>query len=166
MPRPLPKKQKLAPGQERSLTVTLKSLRNPPLDISLSAQPLSTSVLSLKEAIEAQSSIPASKVRILYQKKPVPDSKILKDVVGDDEKVNKLDFTVMVIGGAAALKPQPGEEVEPKVGTGIIGTDALHTEEFWQDLNGFLNQRLKDEQTATKCTALFRSAVSSSEIGR
>src|SRR5579859_3799045 len=114
MPRPLPKKQKLAPGQERSLTVALKSLRNPPLDISLSSQPLSTSILSLKEAITSQTSIPVSKLRILYQKKPVPDSKILKDVVGEDTS-NKVEFSVMVIGGAAALKGKEGEEIEPKV---------------------------------------------------
>lgn len=162
MPKSLQKKQKLAPGQERSLTVTLKSLRNPPLDISLSSQALSTSVLTLKEAIESQTSIPTSKLRLLYQKKPAPDSKVLKDLVGEDESTNKLEFSVMVIGGAASLKPKDGEEVEPKVAAGPHGVEVLKTEEFWSDLNGYLTQRLKDEHTASKYTAIFKKAASTS----
>lgn len=163
MQRPLQKKQKLAPGQERSFTVSLKSLRNPPLDIKLTSQPLSTSILSLKEAIESQTSIPVSKLRVLYQKKPIPDSKVLKDIVGDDDTTSKLEFSVMVIGGAAALKPKTDEEVEPKVATGITGTEALHSEEFWQDLNGFLTQRLKDEHVASKYTTIFKKAVADTD---
>lgn len=162
MPRPLPKRQKLAPGQERSLNVTLKSLRNPPLEISLTSQPLGTSILSLKEAIETQTSIPSSKVRILYQKKPVPDSKVLKDIIGDDES-GRIEFSVMIIGGAAALKPKEGEEIEPKILTAVTGKDALNTDVFWEDLNGFLNQRLKDEQAATRCIGLFRKAVTDAD---
>jgi hypothetical protein len=158
MPRPLPKRQKLAPGQECSLTVTLKSVRNPPLDISLSSQPLSTSILSLKEAITSQTSIPVSKLRILYQKKPVPDSKILKDVVGEGSS-NKVEFSVMVIGGAAALKGKEGEEIEPRVAVGLSGSEVLKTDEFWTDLRGFLLQRLKDEAEADRVSTVFKKAV-------
>ena len=160
MARPLAKKQKLAPGQERSLSVSLRSLRNPPLDISLSSQPLSTSILSLKEAIESKTSIPVSKLRILYQKKPVTDSKILKDIVGE-EASNKVEFSVMVIGGAAALKAKEGEEIEPKVATGIHGNEALNTDEFWSDLKAFLVQRLKDESEGERVYSLFKKAVDS-----
>lgn len=70
---------------------------------------------------------------------------------------------MMIIGGAAALKPKEGEEIEPKIGTGITGKDALHTDEFWEDLNGFLNQRLKDEHTASRCITLFKKAVADSD---
>ena len=161
MPHPLAKKQKLTPGSEPSLTVLLKSLRNPPLDISLSSQPLSTSILALKETLSSQTTVPVSKIRLLHNKKPVPDSKILKDLLGDaGDEVQKIEFSVMIIGGAAAMKGKE-EEVEPKVvapGT-ISGKDVLATEEFWEDLGGFLTQRLKDEAEAERVVKLFRKAI-------
>jgi hypothetical protein len=162
MPHPLPKKLKTVPGAEPSLTVLLKSLRNPPLDISLSSQPLSTSILYLKEALSIQTSLPIAKIRLLYNKKPVPDSKILKDLVGEEEGASKIEFTVMVIGGAAALKEKEGaEEVEPKVVAPgeVSGKEILGTEEFWKDLRGFLLQRLNDEKETDRVWGLFQGAV-------
>lgn len=161
MPHPLAKKQKLTPGSEPSLTVLLKSLRNPPLDISLSSQPLSTSILALKETLSSQTTVPVSKIRLLHNKKPVPDSKILKDLLGDaGDEVQKIEFSVMIIGGAAAMKGKE-EEVEPKVVApgAISGKDVLATEEFWEDLGGFLTQRLKDEAEAERVVKLFRKAI-------
>lgn len=156
MSRPLQKKQKLTPGAERTLTVTLKSLRNPPLDISLSSLPLSTSILSLKETLSAQTSIPVPKIRLLFNKKPAQDSKVLKDLVGEQE--GKVEFGVMVIGGAAAMKERE-EEVEPKVAAmGTSGKEVLETEAFWMDLRGFLVQRLKDEGEGERVSVVFRKA--------
>ncbi|WYZ36567.1 hypothetical protein EsH8_II_000073 [Colletotrichum jinshuiense] len=154
MPKPMSKPANLAPGQERSVNVTLKSLRNPPLDIKLSAQSLNTSILDIKTAVESQSRIPVDKMKLLYNKKPVPDSKVLKDLLTDDQ--SSLEFSVMVIGGAAAVKPEPGS-VANDPAQGDIGEAALHTEEFWNDLQGFLLQRLKDEKRAGELSALWRS---------
>ncbi|KAE8440850.1 hypothetical protein EG329_006393 [Mollisiaceae sp. DMI_Dod_QoI] len=163
LPRPMVKRQKTSslPGAEPSLTVVLKSARNPPLDISLSSQPLSTSILSLKESISSQTTIPISKIKLLYNKKPVADSKVLKDLVGEDEGKGKVEFGIMIIGGAAALK-RADEEVEPKViGEGVIGggSEVLKTEEFWGDLKGFLVQRLKDEEVGERVYGVFRRAL-------
>ncbi|KAF3350411.1 hypothetical protein VdG2_01410 [Verticillium dahliae VDG2] len=83
----------LAPGQERSVTVVLKSLRNPPIDVKLTSQPLNTSVLDLKARVAETARVPADKLRLLHRKKPVPDSKILKDLAGDDEAT--VEFAVM-----------------------------------------------------------------------
>lgn len=83
----------------------------------------------------------------------------MKDLAGDDETTSKLEFSVMVIGGAASLKPKDGEEVEPKVATGPHGAEVVKTEEFWSDLNGYLTQRLKDEHAASKYTAIFKKAA-------
>lgn len=155
MPRPLPKKAKLAPGAERSLSITLKSLRNPPLDITLKDQPPTTSILDLKTAVASQSSIPIDKIRVLYKKKPAPDSKILKDLVGEGE--TKIDFSVMILGGAAAKKGE--EEVIPgEVAQGLHGADSLASEDFWGDLKGFLVQRLRDEGEGEKVFGVFRRA--------
>lgn len=53
------------------------------------------------------------------------------------------------------------EEVEPKVVApgAISGKDVLATEEFWEDLGGFLTQRLKDEAEAERVVKLFRKAI-------
>ncbi|KUJ09068.1 uncharacterized protein LY89DRAFT_598710 [Mollisia scopiformis] len=164
-PRPMNKRQKTStlPGSEPSLSVLLKSARNPPLEITLTSQALSTSILSLKEFVSAQSSIPVSKIRLLYNKKPVPDSKILKDLLGDGDVGTKMEFGIMVMGGVAVLK-KADEEVEPKVvGEGVIGAGAevLKTEEFWGDLKGFLVQRLKDESEGERVVGVFRKALQS-----
>ncbi|WQF81750.1 Putative ubiquitin-like protein 4A [Colletotrichum destructivum] len=156
MPKPMSKPTNLAPGQERSINVTLKSLRNPPLDIKLSSQTLNTSILDIKTTVETKSRIPVDKMKLLYNKKPVADSKVLKDLLTDDQ--SSLEFSVMVIGGAAAIKAEPS----PVGGGGSgqqedIGEAALDTPEFWDDLKGFLMQRLKHEQKAEELSALWRS---------
>ncbi|CRK26684.1 hypothetical protein BN1708_014644 [Verticillium longisporum] len=140
----------LAPGQERSVTVVLKSLRNPPIDVKLTSQPLNTSVLDLKARVAETARVPADKLRLLHRKKPVPDSKILKDLAGDDETT--VEFAIMVIGGAAAVQQQQPADGETGVGVAgeATGAAALETEAFWTDLKGFLMQRLKDEAEAEK----------------
>ncbi|KAL0941005.1 uncharacterized protein CTRU02_203768 [Colletotrichum truncatum] len=155
MPKAMSKPTSLAPGQERSVTVSLKSLRNPPLDIKLSSQSLNTSILDIKAQVESQSRIPVDKMKLLHNKKPVPDSKVLKDLLTDDQ--SSVEFSVMVIGGAAAIKPAEPVAVANDPAQGEIGEAALETEEFWSDLKGFLLQRLKDEKKAEELSALWRS---------
>ncbi|KAH7154995.1 cell-cycle control medial ring component-domain-containing protein [Dactylonectria estremocensis] len=158
MSKPMSKPLNLAPGQERSIKVTLKSLRNPPLDIKFTSQPLDTSVLDIKSKVLAQTRIPVAKIKLLHNKKPVPDSKVLKDLLGDTETA--IEFSVMVIGGAAAIPPEK-PEAAPKAAP--TGQAALETEEFWDDLKGFLMQRLKDQAQAEELSTLFKSSWQSSQ---
>ncbi|KAK5997114.1 hypothetical protein PT974_02466 [Cladobotryum mycophilum] len=154
MPKPMSQPTAAsAPGQERSITVTLKSLRNPPLDIKLTSQPLNTSILDIKTAVSGQSRIPVEKLKILHNKRPVQDSKVLKELVGESDTV--ADFSVMVIGGAAAIQP---EETEAPASTTEDRVADLETDGFWADLNGFLMQRLKSEAKAEELSSLFRSS--------
>ncbi|KAG5747680.1 hypothetical protein H9Q72_009125 [Fusarium xylarioides] len=158
MPKAMSKPNNLAPGSERSITVSLKSLRNPPLSIKLTSQPLDTSILDIKANIEKQTRIPAAKTKLLHNKKPIPDSKILKDLLGETDM--SIEFTVMVIGGAAAIQPEEPEatpEAQP------VGAQALQTEAFWSDLKGFLMQRLKDEAEAERLSGLFKSSWESNQ---
>ncbi|KAK8146784.1 hypothetical protein G3M48_002593 [Beauveria asiatica] len=161
------------PGQERSVTVTLRSLRNPPLDITLAAQALDTSLLDVKQAAAARARIPADKLKILHSKRPVPDSKILRDVVGEGQTA-VVEFSVMVIGGAAAVLPEEevvmdvdGADGDDGAGEGAVaarrrraekGEAAVEQDKFWEDLNGFLMQRIKDEDTAAELTTVFKNA--------
>ncbi|KAG6011660.1 hypothetical protein E4U54_007961 [Claviceps lovelessii] len=158
MPTPMTKPKTLLPGQERSITVLLKSLRNPPLDLKLTSQPLSTSVLDIKARLADQTRIPTDKLKLLHNKRPLPDSKILKDILGPSTADNKVELSVMVIGGAAAVMPEQNAAVPATAS----GRDALTTDAFWEDLNGFLLQRLKDEETAGQMGRLFRGSWESS----
>lgn len=151
--------KKGAPGAERSISVLLKSLRNPPLNIKLTSQPLDTSVHDIKTSIEKQTRIPVAKTKLLYNKKPVPDSKILKDLLQETE--SSIEFSVMVIGGAAAIPPEEPEAPAPEQQP--TGKDALETDAFWGDLNGFLMQRLKDEAVAEELSAQWKTSWQSSQ---
>lgn len=178
MPKPMSKRApSLAPGHERSVTVRVRSLRNPPLDVQLPAQPLATTaVLDVKAAVAAQAGLVPSKIRVLHKKKPVPDSKVLKDLVGDGETT--VEFSVMVMGGAAAaaVSPPPAAATTPRaaeeesaaadaapVAQGQSGAAVLETDTFWTDLRGFLLQRIRDEQITEE---LFGKFLSSWETSR
>ncbi|ATY66676.1 Ubiquitin supergroup [Cordyceps militaris] len=155
-----------APGQERSVTVTLRSLRNPPLDIKLAAQALGTSLLDVKQAAAARARIPADKLKILYNKRPLPDSKVLSEVLGDDPPTAVV-FSLMVIGGAAAVLPEEAAAaLEVDDGLSVKakkGAAAVEQPQFWTDLNGFLMQRVKDEETAAELTTVFKNAWESNK---
>ncbi|KAG5926044.1 hypothetical protein E4U42_003707 [Claviceps africana] len=157
MPTPMSRPKTVLPGQERSITVVLKSLRNPPLDVKLTSQPLTTSVLDIKARVAEQTRIPVDKLKVLHNKRPLTDSKILKDVLGDDA-VNRVELSVMVIGGAATIVPEQNAAVP----AAASGRDALTTDVFWEDLHGFLLQRLKDEETAGQMAELFKASWESS----
>lgn len=148
------------------MTVAVKSLRNPPLDIKLSGQGLNTSVVEIKAAVAGQAGVPADKIRVLHKKKPVPDTKALKDLVADGDMV--VEFSVMIMGGAAAAAPGPARGSATDVGgdstaggvvaQGSSGKAVLETEEFWNDLGGFLQQRIRDEAAAGELVGQFRGA--------
>ncbi|KAH6669891.1 cell-cycle control medial ring component-domain-containing protein [Halenospora varia] len=161
---PFAKRQKTTPpGSAPTLTLSLKSNRNPPLEVTLKDQLPTTSILDVKSLVSAQASIPVKALRILYNKKPVVDSKILKDVLGEEAvaKGGKVEFGLMVIGGAAAVMAKKDEEKEPlvvdDVGIGK-GEEILKTAEFWGDLKGFLVQRLKDEEEGERLAGVFKKA--------
>ena len=164
MPKPMTKttSSPSAPGQERSITLHIKSLRNPPLDLKLTSQPLdTTSVLDVKTQVQAQTRIPVEKMKLLHNKRPVTDSKVLKDLLGSESAApSSLEFSVMVIGGAAAIPP-PVEAVQESAGE-AQDVSPLTTDAFWSDLRGFLMQRLKDEQQADDFSRLFKSSYESS----
>ena len=80
---------------------------------------------------------------------------MLKDIVGEEE--SKVEFSIMVLGGAAAVK-KGEEEVIPPVAQGVHGVETLGSEHFWTDLRGFLVQRVRDEREGEKIYGVFRKA--------
>jgi ubiquitin-like protein 4 len=156
MPHPMKKRKRVAPDQEASIDITMKSLRNPPLDITLPNSPLSTSILSLKKAISEKYGIPTEKIRILLKKKPCPDLKSIKDLVPEGE--GEVEFSIMVIGGMTTVTSEHGSSPAAKPTDRGANEDVLLESEFWDDLKGFLSRRLKDEAGAERIYEVFRKA--------
>ncbi|KAL2846651.1 cell-cycle control medial ring component [Aspergillus pseudoustus] len=177
-PRPeMPKKTKTpaAPGSSKSISITLKSARNPVLEFTLPNAPLSTTTISdLKDAVRertletsSENKVPLDKIKILYKRKPVTGTgKTVGDVLADagDGAEKEVEFGVMVMGGARVVEAKGqqessgGGETTVKAAVGPSGEEVLVTEQFWDDLQGYLAQRLKDEELAKKLRGIFGDA--------
>ncbi|WEW56274.1 hypothetical protein PRK78_001717 [Emydomyces testavorans] len=127
----LPKKIKPAaiPGSSKSITIYLKSARNPILDITLDNIDLSTATIQdLKEAVQARikpasaesdsEQVPLDKIKILWKRKPV-HGRLVTDALANEPGAlaggKEVDFGVMILGGATVVHPR-----EPPATTGGI----------------------------------------------
>lgn len=174
-----------APGSTKSVKVHLKSARNPVLEISLDNVPLTTtSIHDLREAVrqrvvtaDGKESPAADKIKILHKKKPVGGSseRTIAEILSDSEPDalgggKTVEFGIMIMGGAL-VKPEVTESpagsgakitgTEPfpsKPAEGPSGPQILQTEEFWNDLEGFLELRTKDTVEALRLTGIFKRA--------
>ncbi|THC92525.1 hypothetical protein EYZ11_008008 [Aspergillus tanneri] len=173
----MPKKVKptIAPGSSKSITVRLKSARNPPLEFTLPSAPLSTtSVNDLKDAVrervaDAQDKeVALDKIKILYKRKPVT-GKSIAEILSDEPAMlaggKEVEFGVMIMGGAKVV--ETGTETAKASSTskralGPSGEVLLETDAFWDDLEGYLQQRLKDVEEAKRLRALFKGAWAAS----
>jgi len=116
--------------------------------------------------------VSVEKIKILYKRKPV-SGKTVSEVLADEPELlsggKEVEFGVMVMGGATVVEPVSGDrtagegegEVTAKPVVGLSGEDVLETEAFWDDLQGFLMQRVKDVEEAKRLKALFKGAWSS-----
>jgi hypothetical protein len=151
--------------------VSLKNLKAPSSSVQLENQPLSTSIYDLKAAYASKSGGATDKIKLLHNKKPLQDSKTIGDILGDSAETAKdVEFSVMVLGGGAAGKAtaspaaSPGIEIpQPElapapVAQGTSGAEVLKSAGFWDDLNGFLLQRVRDEGEAKHLTSLFKTS--------
>lgn len=181
----MPKKVKstAAPGSSKSIKVHLKSSRNPTLEFTLPNVPLSTtSVEDLKDAVRERvvdgqdNKISVEKIKILYKRKPVSGktvSEVLSDEPGMLSGGKEIELGIMIMGGAKVVESTPSatteseagptnETASPKPVVGQSGQDVLQTDAFWDDLQAFLNQRVKDVDEAKKLRTLFQGAWKSS----
>ena len=127
----------------------------------------------------AETGVAVDKIKLLHGKRPVADSKALKEFVGGGS--NEVEFTVMILGGAATVAAAAAAKAKAKeqeqeqgqqgqgqgqgqgqeggsVAQGLSGRGVLETEEFWGDLRGFLQQRVRDEAVAGEACEVFREA--------
>lgn len=136
-----------------------------------SINPATTSIFDLKQAYSTSSSIPVAKIKILWKKKPVTDSKTVAEVIGQDAG-SEVEFSVMVLGGAVGGTPvtspppvAPSEAEKGLAGVGAgpaaqgpSGKEIVASGEFWDDLKGFMMQRIKDEAEGERLTGVFKAA--------
>ena len=170
--------------------MTLKSSKNPPLEIEISdVNTTETRIADLKESVRKEietkhgATVDVNKVKVLYNKKPIPPSKntLAEAVSSEDVSSGKpLELGIMILGGVTSTA-SPSQAGTPAVSTpsaviapvqdpmegisqeashapqqGSKGAHLLETDEFWDDLQGFLEQRLKDEAEAARLRGIFR----------
>lgn len=116
------------------------------------------------------------KVKVLFARKPVADTKTVKEVLGGDEGIAELydkrqkateggdvagelevEFGVMVMGGVGGGGGATGGVAAEGDKAGAED-DVLVGDQFWADLKGFLMQRLKDEEKAGDMLEVFRTS--------
>ncbi|KAK4155218.1 cell-cycle control medial ring component-domain-containing protein [Chaetomidium leptoderma] len=166
-----PSKTKPTPGSSSSpsaasITVHLRSPRNPPFDLTPPAQTPTTSLAEIKEQVARETGLPLAKIKLLHGKKPVGDSKALKDLLlslrsssedgGDKDEGVVVELGVMVLEEEEEKKKE--SSVDAPVAQGLSGTGVLETGQFWEDLEGFLQHRVRDEGVAGEALGLFRGA--------
>ncbi|KAK2749144.1 hypothetical protein FQN57_006759 [Myotisia sp. PD_48] len=133
---PMPKKVKTvaAPGSSKSITVHLKSARNPVLDIKLDKIALNTATTQeLKETIQQRirptnttdpdAKVPLDKIKLLWKRKPVQTS-LIGDIVANEpdilSKGGNVEFSVMVLGGASVI---PDDELPKRTTKSVPSTE-------------------------------------------
>ncbi|CAK7264980.1 hypothetical protein SEPCBS119000_001274 [Sporothrix epigloea] len=173
----------LVPGQARNVTVLTKSLhRSPPLDVKMASPDHTftldtTSLLDVRMALAETTHVPLEKLRLLYNKKPVVDGKLLKDLVAaapGEIEPTEIELGVMVTGGAATVAAaaaaaatavkaaaavtaatEPAAVTPPTAEAAEPDAIAAESEGFWTDLRKFLVKRTGSEKQADELFSLF-----------
>ncbi|GME30770.1 putative ubiquitin supergroup protein [Neofusicoccum parvum] len=176
------------PQQPETALVTLKPTRatHPTHTLPAPVPVATTSMHDLKRAYAAAApGVGVAKIKILLAKKPVGDTKTIRDVLPPATEPSAhpipVEFSVMVLGGGgggatptaagtpAISTPErvaspPATTVEVEMGEAPVAAgpaDAagvLGSEEFWADLKGFLVGRLRDEVEGERLVGVFREA--------
>ncbi|OAP61530.1 hypothetical protein AYL99_03733 [Fonsecaea erecta] len=190
-----------APGSQPStptLTLTLKSPRNPNVTLVIhSVPPATATIQDLKEQIQTSLGGPGvvhlDKIKLLLNKKPIPPSKrTVAEALAGLGTGSDVEFGVMVMGGApdppqthitvslnnetttsnATLtttvagtggkptesKKTGGAEGTPMEGVQSATSSVLESQEFWDDLQKFLEQRIGSSNEAGKLRGTFERA--------
>lgn len=137
-----------------TVTVTLKSTRNPVLELTLPDQDATTTtILDLKDKVAKELGLNEAgrgKVKVLWERKPVGDAKSVREVIGADEAEDgKVEFGIMVMGwkapaAAAGAAREVKEEDKMDVDTEAKVKVELD-DTFWDNLRDFLQQMLPDD---------------------
>ncbi|KAI9827377.1 MAG: hypothetical protein M1826_006302 [Phylliscum demangeonii] len=180
MPRPMSKRPAaVAPGQEPCIDIRLSHVgsgttsKEASLDMTLSNQPLTTTIGDVKRAIQDQTGTAPADIRLLYQKKPCTDGKTIQDL-GAERGQKEIELRVMLAKRTSvedAARPgklgpeKEAEGKEPGNNRGGEGDAAkasalgvLGKEDFWSRLGRFLSTTLPREREKEWVLSVFRKA--------
>jgi len=187
MPKPYSKRAqsptsaKPSSASSATLTITLKPLRasaTGPNVVVVRDQTPDSSIYDVKAACAAQAGYAAEKVKILWERKPVSDSKTVKEVVGEDATPGaEVEMGVMFMGqatqapsgGSAEASAVPAAEEQgdrrESVYEDASSAQAGHAEavleskEFWDELQNFVSQKLHNDSLTSKVVQGFRQSL-------
>jgi hypothetical protein len=124
----MPKKIKPIPipGSSKSITLHLRSARNPVLHFAVDNVPLETTTIQeLKEAVQERvrvtdadkqpMKVPIDKIKILWNRKPV-QKKTIAEILGNEAVAHTGDepeFGVMILGGATVVDVASKRQLAP-----------------------------------------------------
>ncbi|KAL9082005.1 MAG: hypothetical protein Q9159_006801 [Coniocarpon cinnabarinum] len=166
MSKPFPKSSESDPAvaSQQPINATLSPLRkapDSPAPVTLAIQP-KASIYELKTQLSQRTGYASDKVKILWERKPVTDSKTVQEVIGKD--AGDVEFAVMY-SGAPTAAPQASQQSlnqmdvdQTPVAQGQSGEAVLNTSQFWKDLQDFVLQRVRDEAVGKEAVALFEKA--------
>lgn len=145
-----------------TINCTLKSSRNPVMSLSLPGTDVGTSVLQLKEKVAKELRIEGTeKIRVLYKKKPAGDIKTIKELLGEEDLGGEIELGIMVMGykeDAGKAEDETMTDADAPVAQGPSEDEVLGSEKFWEDLQGWLLQRIRDEDKAGEVFDAFRGS--------
>jgi len=176
----MPKKIKPTPipGSSKSITLHLRSARNPVFQFTLDNVSLETvTIQELKEAVQEKVrttnaenqtvNIPLDKIKILWNRKPV-QKKTVVEILGNEPVGGEAEFGVIILGGAVVDVAPVEDETMRDAGVALdneseprsTGSDmVLQTAAFWNELQDFLEVRIKNKSEAVRLKDLFKKAV-------
>ncbi|KAL9059262.1 MAG: hypothetical protein Q9162_001299 [Coniocarpon cinnabarinum] len=181
MSKTFPKSSESDPAvaSQQPINATLSPLRkatDSPAPVTLTIQP-KASIYELKTQLSQQTGYASDKVKILWERKPVVDSKTVQEVIGKD--AGDVEFAVMYSGAptaaprasqqslnaqqpiAAGANDAQSEQMDvdqTPVAQGQSGEAVLSTSQFWKDLQDFVMQRVRDKAVGKEAVALFEKA--------
>jgi len=144
--------------------------------VTITNQTPSSSIYDVKAACAARAGYLPEKVKVLWERKPVSESKTVREVVGEAAKEGaEVEMGVMFVGqptemaGSGVEKQKEVESVPAKEEDDVWheapvapgqehGKAILETDSFWDDLHGFVLQRIKDEDTTKEVVAGFKKS--------
>lgn len=163
--------------QQGTLSITLSPLRQTPTSpapVTIAAHS-KTSIYDLKAQLATKTGYAADKLKILWERKPVTDSKTVTEATGAQS--GSLEMGVMYVGaptsasssneGSAADRQPSTSDAKPvasantgvdetPVAQGLSGKAVLDSEDFWEDLRGFVVQRVRDQGVADEAVERWR----------
>ena len=156
--------------------MTLKPMRAGET-ITVPSATADTTIHDLKTEYASRTGLTLDRIKLLLNKKPAADLKTLQELGADGKNV---ELSVMVMGGgtgtprapspvkmdmdpmppAAAVLVSDPQTTGEETGRGQVSSPqrVLESEDFWNELGGFLTLQLKSEDEGKQLLGLFRSA--------